>query len=61
MKLEIFSDIYRTLYVEPLLRIVTSRFRWFRHVARMSQERLANQVLVAALTGKRPRSHLRTG
>jgi len=48
-------DIRRALNVELLLRIERSQLRWFAHVSRMTQERLARHVLLAKLTGKRPR------
>jgi len=53
-------EIRKTLYIEPLLRIERSQLRLFSHVARMQQERLARQVLLVKLTGKRPRGRPRT-
>jgi len=49
------SEIRTLLYVEPLLRIKRSQLRWLGHVTRMSQERLARQVMLAKPAGKRPR------
>jgi len=46
--------IHEALNVKPLLRKERSQLRWFGHVARMSQERLARHVLLATATGKRP-------
>ena len=37
-----------------------NQLRWLGHVPRMSQKRLTRQVLLAALTGKRPRGLSRT-
>jgi len=47
--------------VEPLLRIERSQLCLFGHVSRMSHESLAKQVLLAKLTGKRPRDLPRSG
>jgi len=52
--------ILRVLNVEPLLRIERSQLCWFDHVSRMSHERLARHVLLAKLTGKRPRGRPRS-
>jgi len=49
-------EIGETLKVEPLLRMKRSQLRWFGHVTRMPQERLARQVLPAILKGMRTRS-----
>ena len=49
------TKIGKSLNVEPiLLRIERSQQGWFGHVARMLQERLANQVMLATPNGKRP-------
>ena len=40
-------EIPRALNVEPLLRIDRSQLRWFSYVSRMSQKRLARQILLA--------------
>ena len=44
--------IRRALNVEPLLRFERSQLRWFSHVSRMLQERLARQALPDKPTGK---------
>jgi len=50
-------EISKALNVEPLLfRKERSQLRWFDQVTRMPQKRLARQVVLAALTGKRPRT-----
>jgi len=54
------GEIHKTWNVEPLLRIKRSQLLWFSYVSRMSQERLARQVLLAAQTGKQPRGRQRT-
>ena len=53
-------EIRKALNVEPFLRIERSELRWFSHVSRMPQERLARQALLAKLTGKRSRGRPRT-
>jgi len=54
-------EIREVLNVEPLLiQKPGSRLRWFDPVSRMSQERLAKQVLLAKATGKGPRGRPRT-
>ena len=54
-------EISETLNVEPLpLQMERSQLRCFGHVTRMSQERLARQVLLATPAGKRPRGRPRT-
>jgi len=54
------AEIRKGRDVNPLLRIGRSHLRWFGHVTRMSQERLAKQVLLAKPTGKYSRSRPRT-
>jgi len=53
-------EIRRAPNIEPLLRIERSQLLWFGHVSRMPHERLVRQVLLAKLTGKRPRRRPRT-
>ena len=60
-KILCLCEIRKALYIEPLLlRIEKSQLRWFGHVCRMPQERLARQVLQAIPTGKRPRGRPKT-
>jgi len=54
------SEIRKARDVKLLLRIDRSQIRWFGHVSRMLQERLARQVLLATPTGKRPRGRPKT-
>jgi len=51
------SEIRKARNVEPLIRINRSQLRWFGHVFRMSQNRLAKQVLLTTSTRKRPLGH----
>jgi len=53
-------EIRKALNVVTLLWIERSQLRWFGHVSRMPQERLARQVLLATPTEKRPRGRPRT-
>ena len=49
------SEIRKSLNIEPLLlRIERSQLRWFGHVSRMLQKRLAKQALLAKASGRRP-------
>jgi len=49
------SEIRKARAVKPaLFRIERSQLRWFGHVPRIPQERLARQVLLATPTEKRP-------
>ena len=51
-------EIRKALNVEPpLSRIERSYLRWFGHVSRMFQERLARQIPLATLKGKQPRDY----
>jgi len=47
-------EIRKAHIVGSLLGIETSQLRWFGHVTRMLQERLARQVLVATPNGEQP-------
>ena len=53
-------EISKVLKVEPLLHIARSQPLWVGHVSKISQHRLARQVLLATPTGKRPRVRPRT-
>ena len=53
-------QIDKTLNIEAFLRIERSQLRWFGHMSRMSQDKLARQVLLAAPTGKWPKGGPRT-
>jgi len=41
------SEIRKAQNIKPLLRIERSQLRWFGNVSRISQKRLARQVLLA--------------
>jgi len=49
------SEIRKAQNIKPLLRIERSQLRWFGNVSRISQKRLARQVLLATPTRKQPR------
>ena len=54
------SEIRESLQVEPLLlRIERSQLRYYGHVVRMPQERIAAQILKAKPIGRRPRGRPR--
>jgi len=53
-------EIRKTLRVEQRLRIERLQLRWFGHVTRMFQERLARHVMLVKPTGKQPRGRPRT-
>ena len=53
-------EIRKVLNFEPLLRIERSQLRWFGHVTKMSQKKLAEHVLLVTLTEKEPRGRPRT-
>jgi len=50
LRSELFSR--KVLNIEPHLRIESSQLRWFGHTFRMSQERLARQVLLVIPASK---------
>ena len=52
--------IRKSLNVEPLFRIERPQLWWFGSVTRMSQKRIARQVLLATPTWKRPRGRPKT-
>jgi len=52
--------IRKALNIEALLRVETSQLRWFGHVTRMPQERLARPAGYTNGTGKRPICRPRT-
>jgi len=55
------SDIRRNLGVGPLLsHIERSQLRYYGHVTRMSQDRLAGRIMEARPTGRGPRGRPRT-
>jgi len=54
------SQIRKAQDVKPLFRIKRSQVRWFGHVSRIPQKRLARQDLLVTPTGKRPRGRPRT-
>ena len=60
MATTLWSEIRKAQNVKPLLRIERSQLRWFGNVSRISQERLARQVLLATHRGKQPRGLPRT-
>jgi len=49
-------EISKVLKVEPLLHIARSQPLWVGHVSKISQHRLARQVLLATPTGKAAKS-----
>jgi hypothetical protein len=54
------SEIRESLQVEPLLlRIERSQLRYYGHVVRMSEDRIAGRILRARPTGRRPRGRPR--
>jgi len=54
------SEIRKARDVKSLFRIERSQLRWFGHVSRMPQKRLARQDLLVTPTGKRLRGLQRT-
>jgi len=52
-------EFRRILNVKVLLRIEISQLRWFGHVSRMPNKRLARQVLLVKPTAKRPKGRPR--
>ena len=51
-------EVCKSLDAESLPQIERSQ-KWLGHVTTMPQERLAEQVLLATLMGKRPRRQLK--
>ena len=55
------THIHRSLNIEPLLlRIEQPQLHWYGHVAQMSHQRTAKQLMNALPRGKRPRGRPRT-
>jgi len=55
------SEIRKSLNIKPLLlQIERSQLRWFGHVSRMPQKRLAKQALLAKVKRKRSVGRPRT-
>jgi hypothetical protein len=52
---KLHNEELRDLYFSPsIIRIIKSRTRWARHIARMGEKRKAYRLLVGKPDGKRP-------